>query len=232
MNISPHLQSLIWLQVWQVTLLVVVVGFVAVTTLRRRPHVAYLLWALLFVKCLMPPLWSSPTGVFSWIQESPYTLSGTLDTAMTAAPGLFEGSATRQSPKKPPANSSDRGTSSALVSTATHSTQLTWWQRLPAIPLGRIGFTVWIAGTGILSVLALLRFSSIVRKLEADGAQASPELEAALQRLVKRLGVKKQIRLVISPDNSGPLIFGYRRPLIVSNSRWSRIALNAWRNGS
>ena len=35
--ISPHLQSLIWLQVWQVTLLVVVVGFVAVTTLRRRP---------------------------------------------------------------------------------------------------------------------------------------------------------------------------------------------------
>ena len=54
-----------------------------------------------------------------------------------------------------------------------------------------------------------------MRKLEADGAQASPELEAALQRLVKRLGVKKQSRLVISPYNSGPLIFGYRRPLIV-----------------
>jgi hypothetical protein len=40
MNINPELQSLIWLQVWQVTLHVVVVGFVAVTTLRRRPHLA------------------------------------------------------------------------------------------------------------------------------------------------------------------------------------------------
>jgi hypothetical protein len=51
--------------------------------------------------------------------------------------------------------------------------------------------------------------------MEADGCRASPELEAALQRLAKRLGVHKPVRVVVSPNNCGPLIFGFRRPLIV-----------------
>ena len=33
---------------------------------RRRPHLAYILWMVVLVKGLTPPLWSSPTSVFSW----------------------------------------------------------------------------------------------------------------------------------------------------------------------
>ncbi|MDP6467696.1 MAG: M56 family metallopeptidase [Pirellulaceae bacterium] len=215
MNISPQLQSLIWLQVWQVTLLVVVVGFVAVTTLRRRPHVAFLLWALLFVKCLMPPLWSSPTGVFSWLQASPYSLSGTLDTALAAAPGHYVWTSKRQPSKQPLVKSSDSTKPPQAVTSASHSAGAEGWRRLSTMSVGSIAFTLWIAGTSLLSILALIRFSRMARTLGASGYQASPELEAALQGLATKLDVRKRVRLIVSPNNDGPLVFGYRRPLIV-----------------
>jgi bla regulator protein BlaR1 len=33
---------------------------------RQRPHLAHTLWMVVILKCLTPPLWSSPTGIFSW----------------------------------------------------------------------------------------------------------------------------------------------------------------------
>jgi beta-lactamase regulating signal transducer with metallopeptidase domain/protocatechuate 3,4-dioxygenase beta subunit len=63
--------SLAWSQVWQVTALAAVVGVVARIACRKHPHITYVLWMLVVFKCLTPPLWSSPTGVFSWIQARP-----------------------------------------------------------------------------------------------------------------------------------------------------------------
>src|SRR5580658_915549 len=59
-----------WMQLWQVTALILAVWLVVRVTCRRRPHLAHLLWVLVILKCLTPPFWSSPTGVFSWIQHS------------------------------------------------------------------------------------------------------------------------------------------------------------------
>ena len=57
-----------WNQFWQVTALIVIVGALTSLFCRQRPHLAYVLWLLVFLKCLTPPLWSSPTGLFSWAQ--------------------------------------------------------------------------------------------------------------------------------------------------------------------
>lgn len=57
----------LWCQTWQLTLLIIVVAAAAALA-RRRPHLAYLLWMLVVVKALTPPLWSSPAGLFSWTQ--------------------------------------------------------------------------------------------------------------------------------------------------------------------
>ena len=72
-----------------------------------------------------------------------------------------------------------------------------------------------MAGTCSLLILALIRFSRVVRNLETDGCRAGPELEAALQRLSRQLAVRKRVRLIVSPNNSGPLVLGFRRPMIV-----------------
>src|SRR5687767_11318403 len=53
----------------QLLQLTIVIAAVAVTTAlfcRRRPHAAYALWLIALAKCGTPPVWSSPTGGFSW----------------------------------------------------------------------------------------------------------------------------------------------------------------------
>ena len=60
------LSRLAWLQIWQVTVVAILVGVVVRLCCAKRPRVAYALWMLVIVKSIVPPLWSSPTGLFSW----------------------------------------------------------------------------------------------------------------------------------------------------------------------
>ena len=62
-------RAIAWAQLWQVTLTIVVVALGGRLACRRRPHLAYLLWMLVVVKALVPPLLTSPTGLFSWLSR-------------------------------------------------------------------------------------------------------------------------------------------------------------------
>jgi hypothetical protein len=55
-------------QLWQVTLLILVVAAVNRWFGQRRPHLSHLLWMVVLIKCVTPPLWASPGGVFCWLQ--------------------------------------------------------------------------------------------------------------------------------------------------------------------
>ena len=57
-----------WTQVWQISLLVGVVAVINRIWFRDKPEWAYSLWLLVIAKSLVPPLWSSRLGVFSWCQ--------------------------------------------------------------------------------------------------------------------------------------------------------------------
>src|ERR1700688_2215280 len=63
--------KLAWTQIGQVTLVACGAGLLAAVVCRRRPHLAYVLWLVVLVKCVTPPFWSSPTGVFSWATRGP-----------------------------------------------------------------------------------------------------------------------------------------------------------------
>lgn len=60
------LESIVLGQLWQVTVVAAVVGLVARYGCRRRPHLAYLLWMVVIVKALTPPVIATPSGLFSW----------------------------------------------------------------------------------------------------------------------------------------------------------------------
>ena len=64
MNSIPLLQMVVQ-QTWQVALLAGLVWFMTRTVGRERPHLSHMLWALVLVKCITPPIWSSPVGLFS-----------------------------------------------------------------------------------------------------------------------------------------------------------------------
>ena len=67
--------SIAWTQLWQVTLLIAAVTLVARLVAAHRPQLAYALWLVVLLKCLTPPLWSSPTGAFCWLQPSAGTVA-------------------------------------------------------------------------------------------------------------------------------------------------------------
>ena len=75
---SGSLAGLAWTQLWQVTVVVVLVAAAARWACRHRPHLAYLLWMLVVVKALTPPLVASRAGIFSWTlrSESPPIVAG------------------------------------------------------------------------------------------------------------------------------------------------------------
>jgi hypothetical protein len=54
---------LAWSQLWQVTLVALVLGGAARWLGRSRPRLAYTLGMLIVIKALVPPVMSSPTGV-------------------------------------------------------------------------------------------------------------------------------------------------------------------------
>ena len=55
---SDQLLELLVGQVWQVTILAVVVGWLTKTVLRNFPEWSYQLWLVVMVKCVTPPIWS------------------------------------------------------------------------------------------------------------------------------------------------------------------------------
>ena len=81
---ASWLSRIAWPAFWQISVLIVLVGVVGALLCRRRPHLAYALWIVVLVKCITPPVWSSPTGVFSWLTaEHP-----NLNTETLASPAL------------------------------------------------------------------------------------------------------------------------------------------------
>ena len=67
---NPELLSLLITQTWQVTVLIAVVWITTRYLVRQRPHLAHALWLLVLIKCLTPPVFSSPTGAFSWLGQA------------------------------------------------------------------------------------------------------------------------------------------------------------------
>jgi beta-lactamase regulating signal transducer with metallopeptidase domain len=70
MSIERLMQPGLW-QLAQLTVAIAGASLVTRLFCRRRPHLAYVLWLLVLVKSLMPPIWSSHLGLFSWAAAQP-----------------------------------------------------------------------------------------------------------------------------------------------------------------
>src|SRR5262245_7155448 len=62
------LLALLLTQAWQLAALVAGVLLVNRLLGKDRPHLAHALWLVVLLKCVTPPLWSSRSGVFCWLQ--------------------------------------------------------------------------------------------------------------------------------------------------------------------
>ena len=65
---EQDLFTLLVAQTWQVAILAIFAWIAVRLFGKDRPHLAQALWALVLIKCIVPPVLSSPTSPFSWIE--------------------------------------------------------------------------------------------------------------------------------------------------------------------
>jgi len=213
---------------WQVTALIVLIAIVVRLFARNRPHLAFVLWLLVLVKCVTPPVWSSPSGVFSWLQPT-----------RTAAPAESQ---------KQPENLKDgrqRSVARATVSArfvrsptlARTSRQLMRRPRdlesesLVAIDSGGISsraghirsierivvalLVTWLSGATLIVAVAAFRYLGFWWHLNRHGCVEEPRLTDLVRDLSHHLKVKRSVRLLVSTGRVGPAVIGVLRPTVL-----------------
>lgn len=208
--------ELAWTQLWQVTAVIGVAALVARFGCRRRPHLAYLLWLVVLAKCWIPPVVSSPSGVFCWLSPERFAArnaalesdlpfdfqtDSSVDSSAALAAAAPEGSEPGPARRPEPL----RTTFAARMSTPALNENL-WPRAIVAI---------WLVGGVTLVAFTSLRFIVWRRKLAHSAQPPDPQITSLVAELSQRLGLRREVQVLVSSSSAGPAVFGIVRPVLV-----------------
>jgi beta-lactamase regulating signal transducer with metallopeptidase domain len=194
------LTQLAWTQFWQTSAVALAVGFAAWASCRRRPHLAYLLWIVVILKCLTPPVWSSPTGLFSWALVS-RSAAESFEAITTIGTG----------PAHPDAAATLSPTSQPAVSTQkTNVAPTSPW----TIAVTAVGM-IWLSGVLGCAGFVLVSFWRVWSRLRCSALPLEPRWSTQFDACADRLALRRRVRLVVTTQPIGPAVFGFLRPVVV-----------------
>ncbi|MHC4401410.1 MAG: M56 family metallopeptidase, partial [Planctomycetota bacterium] len=213
---GSDLLGAVWAQLWQVTALIVIVGVLTHWGCRRRPHLAHGLWMLVLIKCLTPPLWSSPIGVFSWVQTGVAGPPGPAsDGALDDRVGLDGLAVPRPVDVGSVSSSAVHAPAEVAVESPGPSRRPAYEPSGSSISGGAILAGLWLSGAVALGVVALLRRLRCRRLLKGTLVATPREVESLGRNLARRLRLRRKVRLLVTSGPVGPATFGVLRPVIV-----------------
>lgn len=202
-------------QLWQVTLAILLAGFFSLRWGSRFPSIAYGFWILVIVKVLMPPVWSSPAGMFTWLdtartswpQESSESLLPRFDSPSRAGVDVL----TAQTHNDVLASYSraDLGQDLPIADPTP-----VWKKWLIANGTAAI-LAVWLAGAIGLSLFAIAQWFRLWRQMRQSRSAPPDWLQAELEDVRKVIGFPREVRVRINTFGFGPLVMGHLRPTIV-----------------
>lgn len=217
-----NLQTLVLAQLWQVTLLIPLAIVSVRLTCRRRSHLAYGILLAVLLKCVVPPLWSSPAGMFSWLAhavESTKTAASSTDgpSIPAAASGVTEKASNSASGngsdqlRVPASDLSEafpkRAVPESLPPVAMESER---WQWVFAGCL-----MLW--GGGVLSILGYLLAKRIYLEQFHDDTRVESECELLeiVNQTAVALNLKRCPDLVVTTHPTIPFVVGWWLPRLV-----------------
>ena len=74
LSFSESFTSAAMTQLWQVTV-VILIAILLTRIFAKRPHLTFTIWMIVVLKCITPPIISSPTGLFCWQSEAPHEVA-------------------------------------------------------------------------------------------------------------------------------------------------------------
>jgi len=203
--------SLMWVQSLQICTVFAMAWLTSGLLRNRSPHIAHVLWLVVLLKCVTPPLWSSSTGVFCWLQN--VGTSEAKVTSVVVAP-IVKHTANETVLLKP---------------TPAETQHLPDLKPLPshdAVPQpvsipetrSKLGWSTWLlfawaVGVAIASVILGVQ---IVRCLMlCRNGNRDPQLQQAVDVLAQKIGLRRRVRVLVTASNVGPAVIGIFRPKII-----------------
>lgn len=200
-------------QAWQVTALILSVLLTTRVATRNRPHLAYMLWLVVLVKCVTPPVWSSPTGAFSWLQTVIH--SETTEAAHIDEPRIGIDIDFVEDPLPPVDDVVVRLQPLAFEVAATDLAVRQLSDDDSATNPVWVFVAIWCGGVVLAILITAYRWAKCIWKLWRSPAIESPELELLVAKLARKLRVKRRVKLLVTTSRVGPAVMGLLRPLIV-----------------
>jgi bla regulator protein blaR1 len=160
----------------------------------RSATVRHLLWVLVLLKLVTPPLFRVPLAVLpaSWAvppaEHSP--LVGCVLQSVPSAPSLSE----------PPSKAVPRGPS--------------WWKRIRVPGVQQWALIGWIAGAAgwfLWQGRRIVRF----RRRVARAAEAEPEIAAAASRIARALGIVRAPMVKAASGIGSPMLWGWGKSTVI-----------------
>lgn len=195
----------------QSSILILVLLFIDLLLRKRiRAVFRYCIWLLVFVKLVIPPTLSLPTGIGYWRGDYLPTDSIAVETTgvpaadRAEAPMTAYSVASSESPSVRPAESVEIPV--ADTSAVVPASPSVNWQAV--ILLG------WFFGVLALAVLLMQR-AWFVRGLIAQSEPAEDKMSDMLSDCCRQLGTRKRIELRISQNSQSPAACGLFKPKIM-----------------
>ena len=217
--------DLLMLMLGQATQIALLYGVIRLT-LRivggRRPFLSHTLWAILLLKCVTPPIWSSSLGVFSQFQL-PLPVQGDRAQTVEASSQRITGESIDNEPTSltqpselftritvAPAEDSSlprvnqpKGSVSALPPASTP-------HRLAGALL-----IIWTCGVLFFGLRLFAQVMGFLARLRAIPRRECPEIESRTTALARRLGIRRIVRIEVIEGDIGPAVLGWLRPRIL-----------------
>lgn len=213
-------------QLVQVSCVALLAVLVTRWTRGTRPHLVHAVWLIVFLKCMTPPIFSSPTSPFSWLQAAYVDSEEKND--VNSYHSWNSDSKIR---------SSDSQSLSSIVATkspkeiggysAVHSS-VPWigdWQDLKRIAyslnLIQLLLLSWLAIAGVIFVVHAFRFLKFLRWVDrtrlpaADRSEYSSRLNSLMACVEAKLRTRHRIRVEVVDAPIGPAIVGIFPPTIL-----------------
>jgi beta-lactamase regulating signal transducer with metallopeptidase domain/Tol biopolymer transport system component len=177
-----------------------------------RAVVRYCIWMLVFIKLILPPTLSLPTGIGYWCGNSLFPkkiiskpITDNTSNAESIMPDMSEDTAMSTEP-------SQARPSRPLSTTMTPA--VTSVSNLPPITWQAIVFLFWLVGIFVFVVLLIQRMLSILG-LIAQSKPTQGRLLEALDQCRRQVGIGRNVELRLSSHVQSPAVCGFFNPVIL-----------------
>ena len=229
--------------VLQVTIVAMVVWPLARCAAKRNAHVSHLLWALVLIKCVTPPVIAAPTSPFCWISQSNEAV-GVVEMPVqdpvskpVSKPVLSVATRAKPLPDKQP----DKLPKTPIVSQTLSATEVDAngvarpqassfevAQKSGDVGLGRsslldrflqpqlgwmVALGIWISGAAVAFLIAGWRMRQL--HIEIGRGKSSDSVQQLVEVLRRKLGVRQQVRVRVLSSALGPAVTGFFRPTVL-----------------